>query len=105
MMSIAFSGYLTPSPSVRKIFVLFVCKVGAFFDPPSSVWTLYIEAPLLALLLSDSVPVEIDPCPPLLQTLNSISAEKNSTIIFPLPIDLITNFLKTDNGDKAEKVD
>merc|ERR1719182_1243278 len=28
-----------------------------------------------------------------LQTLNSISAEKNSTIIFPLPIDLISSFL------------
>ena len=27
------------------------------------------------------------------QTLNSISAEKNSTIIFPLPIDLITHLL------------
>ena len=27
------------------------------------------------------------------QTLNSISAEKNSTIIFPLPIDLISSFL------------
>ncbi len=27
------------------------------------------------------------------QTLNSISAEKNSTIIFPLPIDFITHFL------------
>ena len=38
-----------------------------------------------------------------LQTLNSISAEKNSTIIFPLPIDLITNFLKSD--DKAGKGD
>ena len=31
------------------------------------------------------------------QTLNSISAEKNSTVIFPLPIDLITNIL---HGDK-----
>ena len=31
-----------------------------------------------------------------LQTLNTISAEKNSTIIFPLPIDLIKHFLKTD---------
>ncbi|XP_023171228.2 band 7 protein AGAP004871 isoform X9 [Drosophila hydei] len=30
-----------------------------------------------------------------LQTLNTISAEKNSTIVFPLPIDLITYFLKT----------
>lgn len=29
-----------------------------------------------------------------LQTLNNISAEKNSTIIFPLPIDLITHFMK-----------
>jgi len=28
-----------------------------------------------------------------LQTLNSISAEKNSTIIFPLPIDLVTSLL------------
>ncbi|XP_069120743.1 band 7 protein AGAP004871-like isoform X2 [Argopecten irradians] len=28
-----------------------------------------------------------------LQTLNSISAEKNSTIIFPLPIDLIDSFM------------
>ncbi|XP_031620046.1 band 7 protein AGAP004871 isoform X1 [Contarinia nasturtii] len=30
-----------------------------------------------------------------LQTLNTISAEKNSTIVFPLPIDLITYFLKS----------
>lgn len=29
-----------------------------------------------------------------LQTLNTISAEKNSTIIFPLPIDLLHSFLK-----------
>merc|ERR1712042_351073 len=29
-----------------------------------------------------------------LQTLTSISAEKNSTIIFPLPIDMLTNFIK-----------
>lgn len=29
-----------------------------------------------------------------LQTLNNISAEKNSTIIFPLPIDMITHFMK-----------
>lgn len=29
------------------------------------------------------------------QTLNTISAEKNSTIVFPLPIDLITYFLKS----------
>merc|ERR1712055_720553 len=29
-----------------------------------------------------------------LQTLTSISAEKNSTIIFPLPIDMLTKFMK-----------
>merc|ERR1719334_1651873 len=29
-----------------------------------------------------------------LQTLNSISAEKNSTIIFPLPIDILGNMMK-----------
>lgn len=28
-----------------------------------------------------------------LQTLNTISAEKNSTIIFPLPIDMLSSFL------------
>ena len=28
-----------------------------------------------------------------LPTLNDISAEKNSTIIFPLPIDLLTHFM------------
>ena len=32
-----------------------------------------------------------------LQTLNSISAEKNSTVIFPLPIDLIMNII---HGEK-----
>ncbi|XP_077263313.1 band 7 protein AGAP004871 isoform X2 [Temnothorax americanus] len=30
-----------------------------------------------------------------LQTLNTISAEKNSTIVFPLPIDMMTYFLKS----------
>ena len=28
-----------------------------------------------------------------LQTLNTISAEKNSTIIFPLPVDMISRFI------------
>ena len=32
------------------------------------------------------------------QTLNSISAEKNSTIIFPLPIDFISHFLNRGRG-------
>lgn len=33
-----------------------------------------------------------------LQTLNTISAEKNSTIIFPLPIDLMQSFMKYTGG-------
>ena len=28
-----------------------------------------------------------------LQTLNTISAEKNSTIVFPVPIDMVNRFL------------
>lgn len=40
-----------------------------------------------------------------LQTLNSISAEKNSTIIFPLPIDFISHFLKDKDEDKKNKDD
>jgi len=41
----------------------------------------------------------ISPYPQLryLQTLNAISAEKNSTIIFPLPIDLVKHFINTPN--------
>lgn len=33
------------------------------------------------------------------QTLSTISAEKNSTIVFPLPIDLITYFLKSRDSE------
>ncbi|KAJ8985245.1 hypothetical protein NQ317_018275 [Molorchus minor] len=33
-----------------------------------------------------------------LQTLNNISAEKNSTIVFPLPIDLISHFMDARKG-------
>lgn len=33
-----------------------------------------------------------------LQTLNSIASEKNSTIIFPLPIDLIKGFMGNGNS-------
>jgi len=45
-----------------------------------------------------------------LQTLNSISAEKNSTVIFPLPIDIITHYLsgrsarnRQQNSDKDKE--
>lgn len=37
-----------------------------------------------------------------LQTLNTISAEKNSTIIFPLPIDLMQAFFKRGGGGERE---
>lgn len=35
-----------------------------------------------------------------LQTLNTVSAEKNSTIIFPVPVDMIKAFM----GDKADRL-
>lgn len=35
-----------------------------------------------------------------LQTLQSISAEKNSTIVFPVPVELITAFTRG-NGNKS----
>ncbi|KAI9553467.1 hypothetical protein GHT06_021377 [Daphnia sinensis] len=37
-----------------------------------------------------------------LQTLNTISAEKNSTIIFPLPIDILKHFIKPSKADKYD---
>jgi len=37
-----------------------------------------------------------------LQTLNSISAEKNSTIIFPLPIDFLTHFMSKGGGGRRK---
>ena len=33
-----------------------------------------------------------------LQTLNSIAAEKNSTIIFPVPIDFVSQFANSNNA-------
>ena len=37
-----------------------------------------------------------------LQTLTSISAEKNSTILFPLPIDFMSHFMIKDKEQAAE---
>lgn len=36
----------------------------------------------------------------IVQTLNTISAEKNSTIVFPLPIDMLTYFMKASAAKK-----
>jgi len=38
-----------------------------------------------------------------LQTLTEIASEKNSTLIFPVPIDLITMFMKRGEGTKSDK--
>jgi erythrocyte band 7 integral membrane protein len=38
-----------------------------------------------------------------LQTLNQISAEKNSTIIFPMPIDLLKAFVSNGNGNDSRE--
>ena len=39
-----------------------------------------------------------------LQTLNSISAENNSTIVFPVPVDVLNTFMGS-NGNRRQKVD
>ena len=36
-----------------------------------------------------------------LQTLNSISAENNSTIVFPVPIDIMSSFMPPATGDES----
>ena len=38
----------------------------------------------------------------MIQTLSSISAEKNHTFVFPLPIDLVKGILGTDGGEEEE---
>ena len=38
-----------------------------------------------------------------LQTLNSISAENNTTIIFPIPIDIMSNFMKFNKNKTTTK--
>ncbi|VDK81484.1 unnamed protein product [Dibothriocephalus latus] len=40
-----------------------------------------------------------------LQTLSTISAEKNSTIIFPLPVDLLTHFMRKSSCSANSTVD
>ena len=40
-----------------------------------------------------------------LQTLNSISAEHNSTIIFPVPIDIVSNFMNMNYQTKSQEAD
>ena len=39
---------------------------------------------------------------PLFQTLNCISTEKNQTVVFPLPIDLVDGLLGTNRKEVAE---
>ena len=39
-----------------------------------------------------------------LQTLNSISAENNSTIVFPVPVDVLNTFMGPNNGSQRHKV-
>ena len=38
-----------------------------------------------------------------LQTLTEVASEKNSTLIFPVPIDLISMFMKHGEGAKSDK--
>ena len=37
-----------------------------------------------------------------LQTLNSISAENNSTIVFPVPVDVLNTFMGSNNNQRPK---
>ena len=39
-----------------------------------------------------------------LQTLNSISAENNSTVIFPVPIDIMNSFMQMNNNNQPHQM-
>ena len=81
-----------PSPGMEISILFFFC-----FDGISKVIAAEGEEKASSALRAAS---EMITCSPgalqlrYLQTLNSISAEKNSTIIFPVPMDLISNFLE-----------
>lgn len=65
-----------------------------------SIYIIPLKQPRLAALLIRSSPAfQLR----YMQTLNAISAEKNSTIIFPLPIDLLSHYMKSGNGNGKRK--
>ena len=47
MTSARFLDFLTPLPPLSKIYILKICKIGEFIDPPlpPSVWTSYCMPP------------------------------------------------------------
>ena len=49
--------------------------------------------------------IQKKPISPPFQTLNCISTEKNQTVVFPLPIDLVDGLLGTNNRKEAVEVD
>ena len=51
----------------------------------------------LCLYLTDNFPTQLR----YLQTLNNISQENNSTIVFPVPIDIISEMMKGDSRPKV----
>ena len=81
-----------PSPGMEVSILFFFC-----FDGISKVIAAEGEEKASSALRAAS---EMITCSPgalqlrYLQTLNSISAEKNSTIIFPVPLDIFSNFVK-----------
>ena len=83
---------LTPHHPGMEISIYFFC-----FDGISKVIAAEGEEKASSALRAAS---EMITCSPgalqlrYLQTLNSISAEKNSTIIFPVPLDIFSNFVK-----------
>lgn len=70
-------------------------------DSPAALQLRYLQVIVLNVVVMPQLsililfPSVLCTCAYIFQTLNTISAEKNSTIVFPLPIDLLTYFMKT----------
>ena len=68
-------------------------------ESPAALQLRYLQVtkPSTTIILSKTFYMMILLPAVLFQTLNSISAEKNSTIIFPFPIDLVTHLFNDKN--------
>ena len=85
----------------RYYFLPFEIWIGCFTDPETSLSRWVWCQSNYYLLCKKTETENNSTCYFFFQTLNSISAEKNSTIIFPLPIDFITHFLKGGSGNSS----
>ena len=88
-------------PIYINLYIIHAAQSPIFHKEETTTTTVALKLIMSVLLLNNSfyTNIVVFPYPQLryLQTLNAISAEKNSTIIFPLPIDLVKHFINTSN--------